>query len=219
VGTGGDEPGAGGPTIDWATQVEPLLATQCKGCHTAKPYTNNFNVTSPETIQAGGIQGWGFMPCKPEESPFLDKITSSPPGGSPMPLGTAGLEPEEVDLLTQWVAEGGQAEYDPSTCGVSWELHILPMLTEHGCNSAGCHSAETKTLGVNATTPEGLSGVLLPCDGAGSLIVDKVGPNPKAAPRMPLSSSFETLSEAEIQLLIDWIDQGAAATYDPTACP
>ena len=56
-----------------------------------------------------------------------------------------------------------------------------------------------------------------PCDCDSSLLWQKLRPDPPFGGRMP-DDGPPYLSEPEIALICDWIDEGAGLTYDLTAC-
>ena len=88
----------------------------------------------------------------------------------------------------------------PPPPGVSFADDILPILTEH---CVVCHNVPDAPVRLNLSTYEGVRGsewsaVIKPSD----RLTDSDRHH-----RMPVAG--EPLSDAEIQLLIDWIDEGA----------
>ena len=91
---------------------------------------------------------------------------------------------------------------------VSFSLDVHPLLVQHGCT--GCHG------GTNGLTVETVADLLrggnhgpaiVPGDGAGSILVKKISPNPPFGARMPQGGPF--LPDASIVTIRTWIDQGA----------
>lgn len=83
------------------------------------------------------------------------------------------------------------------------------------CGGSQCHLEQSES-GVNLSSYSNVMGsvgdqygteIVQPGDGAGSPIVDKIQPNPNFGERMPLEGG--PLDDDEIQLIIDWIDDGA----------
>ena len=93
---------------------------------------------------------------------------------------------------------------------VSFKDEILPLLTQK-CALAGCHTANRPAGGLDLTSYDALkkggnNGVaFIAKDGEVSLIVKRTdGTQP---PIMPFGGA--PLNQDQIQLLIDWIDEGA----------
>lgn len=102
---------------------------------------------------------------------------------------------------------------DPGT-GVSYAAEVQPLFTS-GCGGFGCHIGEA-TNGVNLTTYADVMAsvglqyggpIVVAGNGAGSPLVDKIGPNPTHGSRMPLTS--EPFSATQINIIRTWIDEGA----------
>ncbi len=92
---------------------------------------------------------------------------------------------------------------------VSYQDDILPILSE-SCAVAGCHTAPVQG-GLNLSSYDtfqtgGVSGAAFVAnDGKGSLIVKRI--DGSQAPQMPPGGN--PLNGEQIQLFIDWIDEGA----------
>jgi hypothetical protein len=48
------------------------------------------------------------VPCKPDESLLLQKLTSTPPCGNQMPVGGAPFSEDQLDMVRGWIAAGAQ---------------------------------------------------------------------------------------------------------------
>lgn len=118
---------------------------------------------------------------------------------------------------------------------IDYDTQIAPIFAEKGCAEAGsCHgqAAADAPRGFNFTIDSmvALPGTLdapqdaplvLACDADNSLLY-KVLVSATAAPdpaiiRMPQTGNF--LDASELQLVKDWIDQGASPVIDPSLCP
>jgi hypothetical protein len=97
---------------------------------------------------------------------------------------------------------------------VSYAADVQPIF-DASCGGSGCHVGET-TNGVNLSTHADATGsiglqygaIVISGDGAGSPIIDKIGPGPRQGSRMPLGRG--ALSTADIATIRAWIDEGAA---------
>jgi Planctomycete cytochrome C len=97
----------------------------------------------------------------------------------------------------------------PPGTPVSFSRDIQPIFTRYGCNS--CHGGSGGL--VVATVAEILKGgnhgpAVVPGDPAVSLMIQKLSPTPPFGDRMPQGGAY--LPDATIQIIRDWIDQGAS---------
>lgn len=99
--------------IEFNRDVRPILAKSCWACHGPDPEplkkTGNMRLDSfaGATEDRGGYRA--VVPGKPEESVLLKRIADH--GAMRMPPPSSGLKeltPEEVAVLRQWIAEGGE---------------------------------------------------------------------------------------------------------------
>ena len=76
-------------TVDFATEVHPVLETRCKSCHAGDHAQAGFRVSSREDLMRGGASGPAIVPGKGADSLLIQKITGRrgtrmPPSGSPL---------------------------------------------------------------------------------------------------------------------------------------
>ncbi|MDM7915129.1 MAG: IPT/TIG domain-containing protein [Candidatus Eisenbacteria bacterium] len=109
------------------------------------------------------------------------------------------------------VSEGAFFSVAPRRIRFTTDIH--PLFEDKGC--LGCHSGSSPEANLNLSTKfdanHGTSDhgpVIISRNGPGSIIVQKVGPNPPFGARMPFGCTTTCLSEDEILLISDWIDQG-----------
>lgn len=97
---------------------------------------------------------------------------------------------------------------------VSYSTDIQPIFN-NSCGGSGCHIGNS-AFGVNLTDydrtmnsrgSQYVTEVVITGDADASPLVDKLQPAPRHGSRMPLGGS--PLSPTQIQLISDWIDQGA----------
>jgi hypothetical protein len=101
----------------------------------------------------------------------------------------------------------------PPVPGVDYATQVQPLF-DASCTR--CHSGPTPKAGLDLSGHAGAASVVTACDCAGSLLFQKLGPNPPAGMRMPRGGPY--LPDADIALICSWIDEGAGATHDPMAC-
>lgn len=117
------------------------------------------------------------------------------------------------------------------TEGLEYETHIRPVFEAGSCYV--CHEAAVQgelSIGpLPGMVPSGTNGAVLePCNGDTSLLylklvcsqgmamVDGVDCTGVVGDIMPTTGA---LPQDQTDLVKQWIDEGAAATYDPAACP
>ncbi len=96
----------------------------------------------------------------------------------------------------------------PPADTVSYSKNVLPILENYGCTS--CHGG---TAGLTVGTVAGLLAgglhgpAIVPGNAAASNIAKKISATPPFGARMPQGGPY--LDAATIQLIVDWINQGA----------
>ncbi|MFN0195545.1 MAG: PSD1 and planctomycete cytochrome C domain-containing protein [Planctomycetaceae bacterium] len=83
--------------------IRPLLVNRCQKCHGKDKQQGHLRLDSLAALLAGGDSGPAAVPGQPAESLLIQAVgyegaIQMPPSGK--------LKPEEIDLLTQWVAMG-----------------------------------------------------------------------------------------------------------------
>lgn len=114
--------------VDFATQIKPLLQTNCIVCHNTGTLVGKINLENRELAFGESERGKFIVPGDPEAS-LLYTITLAPHGKrelpdgieKPMPALAPDLAPEEKDLLKRWIQEG--ADW-PS--GADGHVKLLP---------------------------------------------------------------------------------------------
>jgi hypothetical protein len=91
--------------VDFATEVQPILARRCVGCHGGAQQMAGLRLDNSKDALAGGYSGAVIIPGQSATSKLVDRITSSKDGYRMPPAGPA-LKPEEVAALKNWIAAG-----------------------------------------------------------------------------------------------------------------
>lgn len=147
-------------------------------------------------------------------------------GGSGRVVGTAlawsdssiaVLVPEGAvtgDVLVRSIAgEGTGKAFSLAQSRVTYSGDLLPILNGKGC--VDCHSGDFATNNLRLETVadilrgDSFNGpAVIRRNGPESIIVLKVSPDPPFGQRMPLGCTGACMSDEEILMLSDWIDQG-----------
>lgn len=103
--------------------------------------------------------------------------------------------------------------------GLSFREDILPLLLRNRC--LRCHGGDGGYTCNNAedAVMTGEHGpAVIPCDPENSALIQKVLPNPPFGDRMPIRSNSAWMPEADVEILRQWIREGARNVPDPTYC-
>ncbi len=89
--------------VSYYRQVRPVIQRHCSGCHQPAKAGGNLLLTGHAELLKGGENGPGFVPGKPGDSNLITYITGEKPL---MPLNGEPLKPAQIELITQWIAQG-----------------------------------------------------------------------------------------------------------------
>lgn len=107
----GDEPpsGAAGATVDYTSQVKPILTQQCVSCHGAIKPRGGLRLDTAGAAIAGGKNGPAVVPGKAAESPLIAAVKGDGPTER-MPLKHPPLSDAQIKLLETWIDQGAKAK-------------------------------------------------------------------------------------------------------------
>jgi mono/diheme cytochrome c family protein len=111
--TEADQPGDGKPPkpVDYATQIKPLLAKHCAGCHGVKKQQSGLRLDAGSLAKQGGDRGDGIVPGKADKSNLYLSLLGK--GDiTAMPYEKPKLKPAEIALIKRWINEGGKFPAD-----------------------------------------------------------------------------------------------------------
>ena len=94
-------------------KIRPVLVKQCYSCHSAKAkiLRGGLRLDNRQAVARGGETGPAVLPGKPAESLVLEYISGDDPA---MPLGADPLDPQQVDLISRWIAQGARDDTPPA---------------------------------------------------------------------------------------------------------
>ena len=99
-----EKPADTGP-VSFYRQVRPILQRHCTGCHQPAKAGGKLVLTSFAATKAGGEQGVGFEPGKPDDSLLVEFISGEKPT---MPKNAPPLSKEQVGVISRWITEGAK---------------------------------------------------------------------------------------------------------------
>ena len=99
--------------VTYVKDIKPLFEMRCRNCHFPTGMnpigiqSSRLDLSSFETIMAGGVSGPAVMAGMPCASPLYFKVAPGPPSGSRMPLnGPPFLSDTQIALIHDWILEG-----------------------------------------------------------------------------------------------------------------
>src|SRR5688500_3556869 len=92
--------------VDFAKQVQPILAETCYSCHGAEKQKGKLRMDSLEAFSKGGENGPIVVAGDPAKSPMLTRTTLPPDHDDIMPPKGDPLKKEQTDLIAKWISQG-----------------------------------------------------------------------------------------------------------------
>ncbi|VXB30831.1 c-type cytochrome domain-containing protein [Pseudomonas sp. 8O] len=211
--------------------IAPLLANRCLVCHSGAQAPLGLRLDSLENLLRGSQRGPVVHAGDAAGSELLRRLTGSSQPRMPL-SGPPFLDAAEITMVERWINAGLPAGSEiatrpavtlPTPDEAIDYRHVEAILLRR---CATCHSAS----GLMGPAPEGylLSSYaatlasnerarVVPGNPAASELVRRI--RGQARPRMPYDGP-PYLADAEIDLIVAWIEQGARdATGQPAAVP
>jgi Protein of unknown function (DUF1553)/Protein of unknown function (DUF1549)/Planctomycete cytochrome C/Concanavalin A-like lectin/glucanases superfamily len=223
---------AGKPApVVFAAQIRPILASRCYPCHGPDVQQHGLRMDSLQALLTGGINGKVVIPGDSQNSHIIRRLLGVEQ--PQMPYGGPPLSAEQVDLIRNWIDQGAQgpdstepivaaaaAPQDAQTSAqtasakpVDFNREIRPILSDF-CFT--CHGPDEKSRQTTLRLDNKESvfaerngyRIIVPGDSAASRLYQKINSKDEAF-RMPPVWSGRSLTPKQIELVRQWIDQGA----------
>lgn len=107
-----------GASVSFKKDVFLIIKKQCLPCHAEENFNpSELSLDSYELLMAGGKHGSPVIAGKPKQSILIQKLSTTPPFGDPMPFDTKKkkgepskkkLSDEEIKLITDWIDQGAK---------------------------------------------------------------------------------------------------------------
>jgi mono/diheme cytochrome c family protein len=95
-------------TVDFATQVRPILASRCFSCHGPKKQKAKLRFDRLETVYVGLRAEWVIQPGNAAGSEFVRLIELPAENDDVMPAKGDPLTAEQIATLRTWIDEGAR---------------------------------------------------------------------------------------------------------------
>jgi hypothetical protein len=92
--------------VDFATQIKPLLESQCVNCHQSGALMGNLNLENHALATKAHPHGDVIKPGDPEHSLLYRVLTLPEVEKQAMPPGGHRIEKEKVELIKLWITQG-----------------------------------------------------------------------------------------------------------------
>ncbi|MEO8128557.1 MAG: DUF1549 domain-containing protein, partial [Bryobacteraceae bacterium] len=93
-----------GQQVDFARDVEPILRTNCRGCHGERQQMSGLRLDHPEAALKGAYSGPVIKPGNSAGSRLIQVVSGE--GKVKMPPAGPGLKAEQVATLRRWIDQG-----------------------------------------------------------------------------------------------------------------
>ncbi len=214
--------------VDFAKDIKPIFEQSCVRCHGAEKQKGKLRLDTKEAALKGGADGVVLAPGHPEKSDLCRRISLPADDDDVMPNKGDHLSKAQIALIANWIKQGAQwpdglvlkaakpaekqvAAASASTPGqIDFAKQIQPIFLK---SCIECHGPEKQKGKLRLDTKEaalkgGSDGVVLtPGHADKSDLFRRITLPAGSDDVMPQKS--DPLSKAQIELIRQWIDQGA----------
>ena len=219
-------------SVEFDRDIQPILADACVACHGPTETTRQANLRLDTTDFIGTV----VVPGDAEGSPLFQRLTMDGAVGRMPPVSSGkSLTADQIDVVRRWIdagADRGNARATAASDGsavaertVDFAREVRPLLSE---NCFACHGPDegSRQRGLRLDVQEGpfadrgqFGGpVIVAGNAADSLLFHRITAS-DVETRMPYrrglgtsvvpGSDSDALTDAEVETLRLWIDQGA----------
>ena len=111
-------PRAGASAVDFATEVQPILAGHCQSCHGGDKRSGGFTIREYTEMLHGGRSGASLIPGDSKHSLLIQRLTGE--HAPVMPLGGAPLKPDNIATIAAWIDQGARLTADGPAARAPW---------------------------------------------------------------------------------------------------
>ena len=189
------------------SSVAPILKKNCLVCHGGDNPQAGLDLRTETSILRGGKSGPGVIAGSPERSLVLAKVVSGV-----MPPAGGKLNKKSIETLREWV---GQRIGRDARDSLITEKDVLPVFL---MRCVTCHGMRRQEGGLDLRTlgsrlKGGHSGpALVPSQPEESLLYQRVVAGEMPPPELLYANNVRPPSEDEVELLRQWIADGARAS-------
>jgi mono/diheme cytochrome c family protein len=103
--------------VSYSKQIQPIFRTHCQGCHQPAKQGGGYVMTAFASLLQGGESGEAAIVAgQPAASALIAQITPDAAGKASMPKDSEkALTAVEIELISQWIAQGAKDDSPVST--------------------------------------------------------------------------------------------------------
>lgn len=95
-------------TVDFVTDIRPILADRCVMCHNRKTLPDRTSFETRALALKGDKQGPVIIPGNPNASRMMVAVSAPDIHEQAMPPVSVRVSAEEASLFSKWIEEGAQ---------------------------------------------------------------------------------------------------------------
>src|SRR4051812_40807464 len=95
-------------SIDFARDVQPILAKNCLSCHGPDKQKNGLRLDTVTAILSGGDSGPAVVAGKPDQSLLFTLVSGAAADGRIMPPKGDRLSAADIDAVKLWISQGAK---------------------------------------------------------------------------------------------------------------
>ncbi len=214
---------ASGQEVNFNRDIAPIFRASCVACHSAQKPQARLRLDSEALVLLGGVSGKAIIPGNSKDSLLVKRLVGSSDGPR-MPAGADPLPEDQIKLIRDWIDHGSFAmeKANISKVGLSLEASHPQAVTGSplfagkirlifATRCSQCHGPEVQQNGLRL---DSLASILKGSNNGKVVIPGNSERSPLRRrlegldhPQMPYGGP--PLSENEINLIRQWIDQGA----------
>ncbi len=99
-------------SVDYLTQIKPLLESKCYACHGVLKQEGDLRLETLSLMTKGGDSGPALIAQSPSESLILERIVEDEDLRMPPADEGSALKPAEVALIRNWILQGANAPHE-----------------------------------------------------------------------------------------------------------
>ena len=201
-------------TVDFNTQVKPILESTCVNCHGAREAEGELRLDTLKHALHGGETGTALVPGKPEESLLYTLSILPEDDDEVMPPKGAPLAKSQTQVLKKWIEQGAKWPGEVTLTSVprmDFGKHVQPII-ERNCIT--CHNPNSKKSEFDMTTLSAIkktaeAPALVPFQPKESGIFIFIDLPEDDEDLMPPTKNGGPLAKEDIEKIRLWIEQGA----------
>ena len=202
--------------VSFKKQVQPVLASACLSCHGEKNDKGELRLHTQEGLLEGGEYGKVVVPGKPEKSSIYTSTVLPPDDDDIMPPKGEPLTIDQANVIKEWIAAGAkwpEGLVIQQVRRIDFAKDIKPILESScvSCHREGHDKGDLRLDEREYAFEAGEYGTaVVPFDLEKSTLYQSVTLPANHDDLMPPSNKGGPLPQEQLDLLRDWIVQGAA---------